>query len=1418
MHRGNQHRGRQSRSVEVVRRAARAASALFGAPFFGPPRSGPSAATRAVVALEPLEERKLLTTLTGGQTFDYLQADDTIVRIKLTGRITAEFVGMRVSETTNQQIVRDLVPAPPPNVMADDEPDGVNLFNIFIADSDETGSISIAEVPFAGAPDRAATPYTGDVGNIKTANANTGAPQDTTPPATGVVYIGARTQDIMAIAGDDEADIPIITSRVRRTFGVRPNTPLFAGIQTSVGLTVGKIFIGGTVTGRVFLDGNVNTFYAGNVLTGDTQGSTGGPAAQDNNFFVAGTLRDFVVGGSVGTDAVSANGGFDYRTAFDLKIGGKLGQFRVGADFLGNTEVVNNVNATAILTPQAELESLAPAGAGFLGGVLGSLGTVSNDTQNDAQLLGSIVSQNFRQDQAIEVNGSINPDNGDYADYYGVSLIAGQTVTTQLTGGGAALGIYDPDGRLIRTDASDVGASEVNNKPFQFTADRPGIYKFAVAKVGDYDFDGPAGFGSSPGGVGYTLSVSNYGEVGVGGIRVGGNAEFAEPEFSVLVRRGDLGALKTDGNLFGGGDPITLTRGNLRALTSNVLGIAGVAPGLDLIVPRGYVGLIETTGGDLLLNAGSVQGDEPIPDAAIGLDYQVVSASGNFAGNLVTKRAIGTLRAGSFANGGVIAANTDRKGNDGVIDLIDIAGDLGTLNGGGPAISTGPSGNVRYITVGGTVYRDRFFGGGEPEGITYPAGQSVRLTDDSGASLSIAPTRVLEATDPTTGTQPSTAGQLGIVTYGIRGSGGSAIVKVTSTEGVTINASGDSGSVEIGQITANGVGTLVSYDPLLRQVTYPNEPAQGQNRRVNLVPTRRLDVFIGGGRRLDVFDLRGGNFTNIVNDSPGEIVNINAASVGTLTGGTIGIATPSTPSAVVPRADGGRFYANTFPFVDQRTGVAVNGSVLNLITTESLGNFVASGTLGRVIANSDGKNSTGRFEGIAAPVVADQMLRVSLGEGIAPAYNGEAVGGGIFATGANGYIGPVTADRGANIRGSIVATGQISSVSLDGGSIINATIAQLNSIDVSREYTARGGSEDRAGVFVNGTGVGSPIDTIDRPIYEIGSINVKNGGIIGTYIQGADVGPITVSNGFGIFNGAINTSGDDVLAGVTADGFGIRGLAINGGARTGKIKAVGTTGRILDTGSYSPAVRQSETSPFDAFSGQIVNGNNDINAYLGTSARFSRVSGVTNEGIIEDVQATGSRSLDSIEAFLIRSTDKATSPSSSAFPMRLAFANNIGSIRTYGGVEGLQVVSGGIDSLNTGGNLNDTYLNIAGRIKDVTVGRTVKGTSSIIAGGPNGVIDNLYTGRSFYGTVSASVGIGSVNIGTELGSASFQSFGGIDTLNVGTSVTPLAYIRANKNLGSLNIGGNIEENATVRARSISKQRVGGVIFGSIVIR
>src|SRR6267142_2338567 len=171
------------------------------------------------------------------------------------------------------------------------------------------------------------------------------------------------------------------------------------------------------------------------------------------------------------------------------------------------------------------------------------------------------------------------------------------------------------------------------------------------------------------------------------------------------------------------------------------------------------------------------------------------------------------------------------------------------------------------------MFRDEAFGGGRPDLTMFNAGQTATITDDSGAVLRISP-----------GT-----GTLGILTYGIRGSGGSAIVRVETTTGVNITASSKSGAApgEIGMIRSTGDGPSV---------------IRSANGKISLDNTTGtpINVYVNGKSRVDVLNVRGGRFTRIDNNTSGEIVNLLAESVGNLEAESLGIARSSTGAAILP--------------------------------------------------------------------------------------------------------------------------------------------------------------------------------------------------------------------------------------------------------------------------------------------------------------------------------------------------------------------------------------------------------------------------------------------------------------------------------------------------------------------------------------
>jgi len=190
----------------------------------------------------------------------------------------------------------------------------------------------------------------------------------------------------------------------------------------------------------------------------------------------------------------------------------------------------------------------------------------------------------------VGVDGQINTATNvtDDDDYYAVSLLAGQTVsvqlfkrdpnaTSKLIGPDTLLhaGVFDPDGRLIATDYSNQTITTNTGKQmaaqgraFQFTADRPGVYRFAVGTNDDTTFSGHSTTNSLDL---YQLQIKNVGNLALGGVVADGNVMTDQSSIrfnattgsqtfvpasslhGIDVDNGDLGAIVAGVSLFQSG-------------------------------------------------------------------------------------------------------------------------------------------------------------------------------------------------------------------------------------------------------------------------------------------------------------------------------------------------------------------------------------------------------------------------------------------------------------------------------------------------------------------------------------------------------------------------------------------------------------------------------------------------------------------------------------------------------------------------------------------------------------------------------------------------------------------------------------------------------------------------------------------------
>ena len=1171
---------------------------------------------------------------------------------------------------------------------------------------------------------------------------------------------------------------------------------------------MGKILVGGTVTGKVHINGSIDKFYTGWLITGDTAGQAEAAPTITNNFLVDGDIRDLIVKGSIGTLDDSGLDEPVYMSGFDMEVLGRVGQTWTMNSFIGKINVQNLqdiVNFNSGIS-QSEIEYRTNdtdenvAGRMFQDFHLydaeatgGAIGTFHNDTFDNAQYAGTIRNAAAGAADEVYISGQLSyfddENLNDNVDYYALSLLAGQTVTIRLNASNSSnlmLGVFDPDGRLIVNTDSIVDPASTLYQPFQITADRPGAYRLAVAWRGDNDFTGDGTGGTAS----YGISVSDAGEVALGAVvaarNVGertGNNIFGSSGYTnqFTVERGDLGAIFAGDKFFSEitvvGDfdtDIYVANGNVRSIEAGEIGrlVDGeFSDGIRVLVPNGDAGLIRATDPDGVLYASRIE---------LGGDMQTIDGAGLVYVNLLADGGLGVLRAASMSTGvaSILSVNVDGVGNDGIIDLIDVTGDFGSLDAGGPAITTGPGGNVRYIRVGGTAYQDSFFGGGAVDFTDLQPGQGMDIEDDSGGGLRIAPTA--NSYDAKTGlpVDPVTfesvdAPTISYRTYGIRGSGGVVLMDVRSTGGVSIrgDSNGLGNAVEVTRIQTSGAGRAVvdSDDPVFGQLKLEDYTDEAYPLDLN------VRIRSNGGTPVDLFEVIGGNFTTIANYTGGEIVNVIADTIGTLKSyGNIGLASHNTGAAVNPInvIAGG----DSLPFVQQHVGI-VSGNINTISARGAVGNVIVTGSIERVIANASGTvdHTDGHYDGIAGPVVAlqDNGVRgniniVDIGEGIAESGMGDVSYGGLYA---EGVISDVSNDGlGSDVNGTIVGELGVENVSLHNGSIINAFV----------------GTDDIEGTRPFAVGASATGSTVGR-IRITGS-----GGIIGSRISAFNIGNVSVG-GFGFFNSIFNFAvGANSTAGnLTVDGYGLQDLTITGGASMGDITATGR-GAQASALVYPYTVRYSETDNYDPLFGRWLTGLNDIHRFLGTSIATPN----STEGMISGVTAAGSQNLGMVRAYRIASSD-------------FNFANRIDGFQTYAlvapdtaGMNTVNITTGEMGTFKPSGDVIDLTLTIAGEIGSLVIGDDLLGTSTITALGPNGNIKSVTIGGNMIGTISATGTIGKITIGGDMsGTIIADATGGgslaLSKLTVGGSFT--GTLTLNGNVGTIDIGDNFGDPLVVGA-------------------
>ena len=259
------------------------------------------------------------------------------------------------------------------------------------------------------------------------------------------------------------------------------------------------------------------------------------------------------------------------------------------------------------------------------------------------------------------------------------------------------------------------------------------------------------------------------------------------------------------------------------------------------------------------------------------------------------------------------------------------------------------------------------------------------------------------------------------------------------------------------------------------------------------------------------------------------------------------------------------------------------------------------------------------------------------------------------------------------------------------------------------------------------------------------------GGIIGVTFCGRRCWQCDCrKQGFGILNSNFEIGGNGATGVISAGGYGVRQTDFNGGAVFQALNATGN-GSDVPVSNFFEDVRQSESSvQFDPFFGITPTSLTDLDAFLGTSANTPSIIGVTDSGVLEDVTAVGTSSLNKLTAQTVRVSlpvfipvTAPTTPTPNIpvqgqeFATEFNFANFIGQVNIRGNIDGMQITTGRINSFTQGGSVSRCGIAVAGAIKSLTIHGNFGQTITDPATG-NPIPDSYISATGASGSIASS--------------------------------------------------------------------------------
>ena len=319
-------------------------------------------------------------------------------------------------------------------------------------------------------------------------------------------------------------------------------------------------------------------------------------------------------------------------------------------------------------------------------------------------------------------------------------------------------------------------------------------------------------------------------------------------------------------------------------------------------------------------------------------------------------------------------------------------------------------------------------------------------------------------------------------------------------------------------------------------------------------------------------------------------------------------------------------------------------------------------------------------------------------------------------------------------------------------------------------------------------------------------------------IGGDHIGHIDVHSRIRNYRHRFVTLGDGTLAGMLADGYGIRdALLYRRCVSIGSIVAAGN-GQNVSTQTYSPDVRLSEVEQRSIRSPASSPISSPTSIFVtGATAQVPQVAAGFNGGLGTDTGVIAGLRLHrkSRPSAAFRPTRFALDPPRLP-PQSLTFANNIGSITTTSNDDGLSVITGKLQSFHPGGNIDHLTFQIAGPIQKLTLNGDVTSNSIISASGRNGNIGTLRVGGTMQGSITASRRIASATIGGNLsGTISAKQ---INVLKVVGSLTG-GNLDIEGNVNSIHFLGDLglpDETLTIHG-SVNSIKIGGNLNADISV-